>query len=212
MRSHPSVGFVAAGPHRDRRTRPSCASVSWGVAGVRAGSVARAPDSHQGRFAHLGHHVIRRSAAEELSPLFDPRYWWYADQFLWLRLASRWDFGYVAKPLLFMSSRGEPYLNERVWESALGHGSHPQGLPEAAASDLGPPPGGTGSLRGRQAAPVAGIRAGRMLRRQPWTQGPGGCLRLSGSGTVCARRDAPAAAAAPDGLPEASVNGDDASC
>lgn len=64
--------------------------------------------------------VIRRELlANECSP-FDPHYWWYADQNLWMKLASKADFGYIAEPLLKMRTR-EPghYLTEKVWESNL---------------------------------------------------------------------------------------------
>ena len=64
--------------------------------------------------------LIRRSAAEEIKPLFDPQHWWYADQGLWLRLSARADFGYVAKPLLrFRTREAEHHLHGRDWESAL---------------------------------------------------------------------------------------------
>ena len=51
--------------------------------------------------------VIRRTAMNGLEPLFDSRYWWYADQYLWLRLAAKTDFGYIARRSL-SSARGSP--------------------------------------------------------------------------------------------------------
>lgn len=64
--------------------------------------------------------LIRRSATAGISPLFDARYWWYADQGLWLRLAARADVGYVAHALLrFRTRETDHQLNGRDWESAL---------------------------------------------------------------------------------------------
>lgn len=64
--------------------------------------------------------VIRRSAIEGIEPLFDPRYGWYADQYLWLRLSAKSDFGYVAKPLMkFRMRETDHYLTDRHWESYL---------------------------------------------------------------------------------------------
>jgi glycosyltransferase involved in cell wall biosynthesis len=172
MRSHPSVGFVAAGliiiDEEDRRFEHFVEELPEFVPG--RWLVRRLLTRADCPFSVTT--VIRRSAAEGLSPLFDPRYWWYADQYLWLRLASRWDFGYVAKPLLFMRRReGNHYLNERVWESAL--------CTDRIHKDAWPLLHPNWDLSARwdwllyefaKLRTVAGIRAGRMLRRQPWTQ------------------------------------------
>lgn len=64
--------------------------------------------------------LIRRSAIIGLEPLFDSRYGWYADQYLWLRLSAKADFGYASKPLLkFRLREKEHYLANRHWESLL---------------------------------------------------------------------------------------------
>jgi len=64
--------------------------------------------------------LIRRTAIEGVKPLFDSRYWWYADQYLWLRLCAKSDFGYVAQPLLkFRTREASHYLENRYWESRL---------------------------------------------------------------------------------------------
>jgi glycosyltransferase involved in cell wall biosynthesis len=58
--------------------------------------------------------VIRRSFLAGVEPAFDARYWWFADQHLWLQMAARSDFGFVREPLLQMRER-EPghYLIDR---------------------------------------------------------------------------------------------------
>ncbi len=64
--------------------------------------------------------VIRKAALEEVDPVFDAKYWWYADQYLWLRLSAKSDFGYVARPLLkFRTREMDHYLVNRHWESYL---------------------------------------------------------------------------------------------
>ncbi len=64
--------------------------------------------------------VIRRSAIKGVEPLFDSRYWWYADQYLWLRLCATSDFGYVPLSLLKFRTREEDHhLTNRHWESRL---------------------------------------------------------------------------------------------
>lgn len=64
--------------------------------------------------------VIRRSAIAGLESLFDSRYLWYADQYLWLRLSAKFDFGYAAQPLLKSRVREtDHYLVGRHWESSL---------------------------------------------------------------------------------------------
>jgi glycosyltransferase involved in cell wall biosynthesis len=62
--------------------------------------------------------VIRRSLLSETDPPFDPRYEWYADINLWMRLAALGDVGYVASPLLKMRTRETGhYLDDKYWES-----------------------------------------------------------------------------------------------
>lgn len=64
--------------------------------------------------------VMRRSAIEGVKPLFDSRYWWYADQYLWLRLCAKSDFGFVDQPLLkFRTREAGHHLENRHWESSL---------------------------------------------------------------------------------------------
>jgi glycosyltransferase involved in cell wall biosynthesis len=64
--------------------------------------------------------LIRRSALDGLEPWFDPKYWWYADIHLWLRLASKGKVGYVAESVLQRRRREkEHYLNNKEWQSAL---------------------------------------------------------------------------------------------
>ena len=117
--------------------------------------------------------VVRREAAESVSPMFDSRYWWYADQFLWLQLASRFDFGYVAEPLLRWRLREDThYLNDRVWQSLLCmHRIHRDAWPLLHAD-----PTAAASRRdwmryeAAKLREVAGIRAGRALRELPWQE------------------------------------------
>lgn len=64
--------------------------------------------------------VIRKSALDGVTPVFDSRYWWYADQYLWLRLCAKSDFGYVARPLFkFRSREAGHFLENRYRESCL---------------------------------------------------------------------------------------------
>jgi len=64
--------------------------------------------------------VMRRSALAGLEPFFDAKYWWYADQYLWLRLAARSDFAYAGAPLLkFRQRESDHYLADRFWETYL---------------------------------------------------------------------------------------------
>lgn len=123
--------------------------------------------------------IIRRSVTAGLTPLFDPRYWWYADQYLWLRLASRSDFGYVARPLLrFRTREAGHHLSGREWESLLclsglhddnWHLLHPGGgvrlRRDRALYELG-------KLR-----EVAVLRATKRKRGQPWTSEDEACVK-----------------------------------
>ncbi len=64
--------------------------------------------------------VMRRSALKDIEVLFDPKYWWYADQYLWLRLAASSDFGYVNKELLrFRAREPDHFLTDRFWETYM---------------------------------------------------------------------------------------------
>jgi glycosyltransferase involved in cell wall biosynthesis len=61
--------------------------------------------------------LMRRSALRGLEPWFDPKYWWYADVNLWIQLAHRGNFGYVAEPLLKIRRREQShFLSDKVWE------------------------------------------------------------------------------------------------
>jgi len=116
--------------------------------------------------------VIRRSAIQGLEPLFDPKYWWYADQHLWLRLAARSDFGYVKQELLrFRTRESDHFLTDRFWETyicleqihrdnwKLIHPYH--GL--ASRKDLL-------LYEMNKLKTVAAMRAGRILRGGSWTE------------------------------------------
>jgi len=62
--------------------------------------------------------LVRRAASHGLEPLFDSRYGWYADQYLWLRLLNQSDFGYVPRKLLrFRLRESDHYLIDREWDS-----------------------------------------------------------------------------------------------
>jgi glycosyltransferase involved in cell wall biosynthesis len=62
--------------------------------------------------------LIRRSAASHVRPLFDPKYWWYADLNLWMQIAAVADFGYVREKLLRFRLREDGhFLLSREWES-----------------------------------------------------------------------------------------------
>jgi glycosyltransferase involved in cell wall biosynthesis len=64
--------------------------------------------------------LIRKTCLDAATIPFDPKYGWYADQYLWLRLLAIADFGYVAKPLLRWREReNDHYLADREWESLL---------------------------------------------------------------------------------------------
>jgi len=62
--------------------------------------------------------MIRRTALEGLEPYFDPKYWAYADIYLWIRLALGGSAAYVPEPLLQMRVREEGHhLDGREWDS-----------------------------------------------------------------------------------------------
>ncbi len=64
--------------------------------------------------------LIRRSALRDLEPWFDPKYWWYADVHLWIRLALKGSFGYIREPLLKMRRReAGHFLHDRAWQSIV---------------------------------------------------------------------------------------------
>jgi glycosyltransferase involved in cell wall biosynthesis len=64
--------------------------------------------------------VVRRSALAGLERPFDPQYWWYADQNLWMKLCTRGGFGYVPQPLLKLRTREMDHtLSGKEWESLL---------------------------------------------------------------------------------------------
>lgn len=115
--------------------------------------------------------LIRRSATDGISPLFDAKYWWYADQYLWYRLAAKSDFGYVAKPLLqFRTRESDHVLTDRFWESAL--------CVDRIHRDnwqlLHPRPSFRSWRDGvlyelSKLKTVTGMRAGKLLRGEDWT-------------------------------------------
>jgi glycosyltransferase involved in cell wall biosynthesis len=64
--------------------------------------------------------VIRREFLAGIQPPFDARYWWFADQHLWLQMAARSDFGFVRAPLLQMREReADHYLINRDRERQM---------------------------------------------------------------------------------------------
>ena len=171
MTRHPNVGFVATGCLAiDEQDRPLEKYVS------------PFPETMDGRkllrrlltrtdcpFSVTA--VIRRTALGGLDPLFDARYWWYADQYLWWRLAAKTDFGYVARPLLKLRVRESDHLlSDRHWESALM-------LDRIHKENWGLlyPGGGLRSWWDRvryEKAKIwsaALVRGGKMLRGEPWT-------------------------------------------
>lgn len=171
MLRHPTVGFVVSGLITiDQEGHPTRRFVEpW-------------PEYLSGRWllrrmltrTHCPFSVsalVRRKLTEGMEPLFDAKYWWYADQNLWMRLAAKSDFGYVARPLLrFRDREGDHDLTDRFWESTLClHQIHADNW-----QLLHPEPGWKAF---RDAAlyevdkwrTVAGMRAGRMLRGEEWT-------------------------------------------
>jgi len=64
--------------------------------------------------------LIRRSALSGLEPWFDPRYWWYTDLHLWIRLSIRGTVGYVHEPLMRLRGREEGhFLDDKVYETLI---------------------------------------------------------------------------------------------
>jgi glycosyltransferase involved in cell wall biosynthesis len=64
--------------------------------------------------------LIRRAALNGLEPWFDPKYWWYADIYLWIRLARKGKVGYIDEVILQRRGKEkEHYLNDKIWESML---------------------------------------------------------------------------------------------
>lgn len=64
--------------------------------------------------------LIRRSALQGLEPWFDPKYWWYGDIYLWIRLAAKGKVGYVSEPVLYRRVREEGHpLDNQQWRSNL---------------------------------------------------------------------------------------------
>jgi glycosyltransferase involved in cell wall biosynthesis len=123
--------------------------------------------------------LIRRSAIQGLEPLFASKYWWYADQYLWLRLAAKSDFGYVQQALLrFRMRESDHFLTSRFWETYKCLDQ----IHRDTWKLLHPKP----SLASkkdwflyelRKLQIVAGLRAGRILRRELWTEDDDACAR-----------------------------------
>lgn len=120
LEKYPSVGFVATGiiaiDEQGKALRRHLANLPEFVPGKRLLRQLLTETTCPFSVAT----VIRRSALADIDVLFDSRYSWYADQYLWLRLSARSDFGYIAQPLLKMREREtEHYLTHRQWESYL---------------------------------------------------------------------------------------------
>lgn len=173
MRRYPSVGFVATGFFTI--DEQSCVIGRWPPA----------------RFAEFtpGHKLlrnllintacpfslitlIRRLATIELAPLFDAKYWWYADQHLWMRMAAQGDFGYVPKLLVSYRLREADHaLNDRFWQSNLvlsrihrdnWHLLYPTNTIGSRLDWV--------HYEWAKLLIAGGMRAGRMLRNESWTQ------------------------------------------
>jgi len=172
MRRHPGVGFVATGcltiDEEDRPLERYVENLPEALPGHAL--LRRLLTRTDCPFSVTA--VIRRTAMAGLEPLFDSRYWWYADQYLWLRLAAKSDFGYVAKPLLkFRTRESGHYLSDRHWESTL--------MLDRVHKEnwhLLYPVGGLCSrwdrIRYEKAKiwTTALVRGGKMLRNEPWTE------------------------------------------
>jgi len=170
LRRHPNAGFVATGcltiDEEDRPLERYVEDLPEAMAGHAL--LRRLLTRTDCPFSVTA--VIRRTAMAGLEPLFDSRYWWYADQYLWLRLAAKTDFGYVARPLLkFRMRESGHYLSDRHWESAL--------MLDRIHKEnwhLLYPAGGLCSrwdrMRYEKAKiwTIALIRGGKMLRNEPW--------------------------------------------
>jgi glycosyltransferase involved in cell wall biosynthesis len=60
--------------------------------------------------------LIRRKALDKLEPWFDPSYGWYADHYLWLRLSTQWDVGFVEEPITMRRNYEDGhYLSDKGW-------------------------------------------------------------------------------------------------
>lgn len=199
MRRNPKVGFVATGcltiDEKDHPLERYVVPFPEAMAGRKL--LRRLLTRTDCPFSVTA--VIRRTAIAGLEPLFDSRYWWYADQYLWLRLAAKVDFGYVAKPLLkFRMRESNHFLSDRHWESAL--------MIDRIHKEnwhLLYPAGGLWSRWDRMRYEKAKVwttalsRGGRMLRNEPWTEedersaraylSPMGRIVLNGVGRVPAR-------------------------
>jgi glycosyltransferase involved in cell wall biosynthesis len=172
MHRHPSVGFVATGlvtiDDADRRLQRFTESFPEFMPGKTL--LRRLLTRTHCPFSVTT--VMRRSSLQSIEPLFDARYWWYADQFLWLRLAAQADFGYIGRPLLRFRTREEDhYLSDKSWESFLcvdrihkdaWHLLHKKksvsSLWDRCRYELS-------KIRS-----LGGIRLGMKLRREPWTE------------------------------------------
>lgn len=172
MRDYPSVGFVATGiVIIDEKGSPQRQHVE------------RLPERMPGRrllrrlltrascpFSVSA--LMRRSALAGIDPVFDPRYGWYADQYLWMRMSSKWDLGYIRRPLLRMRVREtDHYLADRMWESCLCldriHKDtwgllHPQGGLKSRVDWM--------LYECAKLGVVGRVRAGQKLRGEEWTQ------------------------------------------
>ncbi len=121
MEKYPSVGVVATGmltinEHGQVLGREP--SVNWGPVVSGRKVVRHLVTRISCPFSVTA--LIRRSATDGIEPLFDKKYWWYADQYLWLRLLAKCDLGYLPQPLLTYRTREHDHpLQNRFWESAL---------------------------------------------------------------------------------------------
>ena len=64
--------------------------------------------------------MIRRSSLEKLAVWFDPKYWWYADIDLWIRLSVAGEVGCIHKPVLQkrVYEKGH-YLEDKRWQASI---------------------------------------------------------------------------------------------
>lgn len=115
--------------------------------------------------------MIRRDVLDRVTPWFDARYWWYADVHLWMRLLAITDFGYVAKPLLRFREREAGHaLADDYWQSVLCLDAiHRDDVPLLHSRS-----GVTACVdefryEVSKLTSVLGMRAGRILRDEPWT-------------------------------------------
>lgn len=172
MEHYPSVGFVATGCiHIDQKDHPQERHVEDLPEFMEGRKLLRRL-LRRGGCPFSVTALIRRSATKGVEPLFDARYWWYADQYLWIRLAAKSDFGYIAQPLLkFRTREADHFLANRFWESFLfldrihrdnWHLLHARpGLASQWDWLL---------YEKDKLWTAATMRAGRMLRNEPWTE------------------------------------------